>query len=450
MLIELNTKFLIMKTRTDPKLIYIAHKIELKANNKFRTYCRKAFGVRRLSYNWGINKLKENIHNGIQGPVIALKKEFNAIKREQYPYVMEVSKYASAQAFVNLGQAVSKFSEDRGKKFVKFRFPKLKKRKKFGGSFYIGGDHVQIITGAQISKNLKNDSKKQYLKVPNFGPVQMRENLRFNGHICSVTISQNGNKIFAAFKIGITQEEYQRTHKIRDCEGTYLGIDLGLKNLITTNDGLIIDAPKNLRKNEKRIAHLQRKLDKKKHPRKKEDKKIFSKNFYKVSAELRKLHALVANKRNDYNQKISTVLASFYQYIAIESINLKGLLKNHCIAKSISDASFGKLKKLIKDKITHQGGTVVEADQFYPSSKTCSACGYIKNDLTLEDRTYICPKCGLKIDRDKNAAINLLHLISKQIIGLAEPKFKPADLEKVEKALSNNLIPHSRVDSGTK
>ena len=171
MLIELNTKFLIMKTRTDPKLIYIAHKIELKANNKFRTYCRKAFGVRRLSYNRGINKLKENIHNGIQGPVIALKKEFNAIKREQYPYVMEVSKYASAQAFVNLGQAVSKFSEDRGKKFVKFRFPKLKKRKKFGGSFYIGGDHVQIITGAQITHyshlyyGLKTSSLKSVLKI---------------------------------------------------------------------------------------------------------------------------------------------------------------------------------------------------------------------------------------------------------------------------------------------
>ncbi|EGA4977257.1 helix-turn-helix domain-containing protein, partial [Campylobacter jejuni] len=187
----------------------ISHKIELKPNNKAKTHFKKAFGCARLAYNWGLAKWQEYYKQGIKVTHLDLKKEFNAIKKEQFPFVYEVSKYATQQPFLNLNLAFQKFFRDL--KQGKVSYPKFKKKKDNFGYYYIGGDQAII-----------KDEK--YLKVPNLGLVKMRENLRFNSKINSATISQKGDKYFASFSVEIPQDEFIKTHKIKENKGGILGI----------------------------------------------------------------------------------------------------------------------------------------------------------------------------------------------------------------------------------
>jgi putative uncharacterized protein ORFB len=168
--------------------ISISHKIELVPNNKAKTHFKKAFGCARLAYNWGLAKWQEYYKQGIKKSHLDLIKEFNAIKREQFPFVYEVSKYATQRPFFHLNSAFDKFFRDL--KQGKVSYPQFKKKRDNFGSYYIGGDQVVI-----------KDSK--YLKVPNLGLVKMRENLRFNGKINSATISQKGDKFFVSFSMQI-------------------------------------------------------------------------------------------------------------------------------------------------------------------------------------------------------------------------------------------------------
>lgn len=178
----------------------ISHKIELIPNNKHITYFKKAFGCSRLAYNWGLAKWQEYYKQGIKKTYLDLKKEFNAIKKEQFPFVYEVSKYATQQPFLNLNKAFQTFFRDLKK--GKVSYPQFKRKRDNQGSFYLGGDIIKF--------EIKDD--KQYLKIPNLGIVKLRESLRFNGKINSATISQKANKFYVSFSVEITQEEYDKTY----------------------------------------------------------------------------------------------------------------------------------------------------------------------------------------------------------------------------------------------
>ena len=308
--------------------------IELKANNKFFTYCRKAFGVRRFSYNWCVEKFnkdyaaycaamrqyqkelceyKKSPLKNTEAPIKPklptwqdYKKEFNAIRKEQYPFTYEVTKYASQQSFINFGQAVSKYFDNvKNKKSSKRKvgFPKFQKKSYHRGSFYIGGDQVKIVIGKTCSKKLENHSNKQYLNIPNFGYVQLKEKLRFNGHINSVTISQRADRIFASFSVEITEEEYKRTHKEAVQSNTAVGIDLGLKSALMLSDAISIDSPKPLKAKLRKLARLQRQLNRKMHPRAKGDKTKLSNNYIKHSKKVSKLHCSIYIENGDLSSK---------------------------------------------------------------------------------------------------------------------------------------------------
>lgn len=206
-----------MSKTNQSNLISISHKIELKPNNKAITHFKKAFGCSRLAYNWGLAKWQEYYKQGVKKSYLDLKKEFNAIKKEQFPFVYDVSKYATQQPFLNLNLAFNKFFRDL--KQGKLSYPKFKKKKENFGSYYIGGDQVII----------KDD---KYLKVPNLGLVKIREKLRFNGKINSVTISQKANKFYASFSMQISHDEYNKTHKIKNLNNQSIGIDLGIKEFV--------------------------------------------------------------------------------------------------------------------------------------------------------------------------------------------------------------------------
>ena len=437
-------------------MITISHKIEICPNNKQKTYFRKAFGCARLAYNWGLAEWKRRYKEGEKVDAYGLKKSFNAIKKEKYPFVLEVTKYASQQPFINLGKAFKKFFEDLKKGIVSY--PQFKKKRDNEGSFYIGGDQVSLSEINLNSKSFKKmphneKQKQQYLKVPNLGWVKMTERLRFIGKVNGVVISQQGNKYFASFSVQITEEEYNRTHPktCSDKANRKAGIDLGIKSALILSDGVAVENPKPLKKNLRKIKKISRQLDKRTHARTKQERlegKKKSNNYRKLSVRLSNAQRKVSNIRRDFILKVTTMLTTHYSHIALEDLNVKGMTRNHRLAQSITDVAFGELCRQIEYKSKLNGVKISKADRFYPSSKTCSICGNIKQDLRLNDRTYHCEKCGAVIDRDYNASLNLLSLITRKQIGADYPESTPEDLTALLSRFARNGIATSKVETG--
>ena len=426
----------------------ISHKIELQPNNKAKTYFSKAFGCSRLAYNWGLARWKEKYEAGENVSCFDLKKEFNAIKKEQFPFVYEVTKYAVQQPFIHLGEAFNKFFRDL--KEGKVSYPRFKKKRDGYGSFYIGGDQVVVTDTPKTSKKLDiRSDKKKYLKIPNLGYVKMREELRFEGKINGVTISQKGDRYYASFSVEIDEAEYRRTHK--PCagkgKGYGVGMDVGIDSFAVLSDGIKIYAPKPLDKAAKKLVRSSRQLSKKQHPKAKGDATKKSANYRKASLKLSKLHRHIADTRNDFSHKLTTAMVRSYDHIAIEDLNVSGMVRNHHLARAINDVSFYEFRRQLAYKADYMGKELVIADRFYPSSKTCSVCGNRKEDLKLSEREYICPSCGSHIDRDYNASLNLFGLIEKSI-GRVPSELTPADLAALQELLAINLLATSKVETG--
>ena len=376
--------------------------------------------------------------------------------KEEFPFVVEVTKYATQQPFINLGKAFKKFFEDLKKGIVSY--PQFKRKKDNEGSFYIGGDQVSLSDTNRNSKNFRkiphNEKQKhQYLKVPNLGWVKMTERLRFIGKINGVVISQQGNKYFASFSVQAVEDEYKRTHPNADTDkGVRMaGIDLGIKSALILSDGIAVENPKPLKKNLRKIKKISRQLDKRVHARNKQERlegKKKSNSYRKLSVRLSNAQRKVANIRRDFTQKVTTILTTHYAHIALEDLNVKGMVRNHRLAQSVSDVAFGELCRQIEYKSLLNGVKVLKADRFYPSSKTCSVCGHIKQDLRLSDRIYHCAKCGAIIDRDYNASLNLLSLIIKKQIGADYPESTPEDLTALLSRFVRNGIATSKVETG--
>ena len=426
----------------------ISHKIELQPNNKAKTYFSKAFGCSRLAYNWGLARWREKYEAGEKVSCLDLKKEFNAIKKEQFPFVYEVTKYAVQQPFIHLGEAFNKFFRDL--KDGKVSYPQFKKKRDGYGSFYIGGDQASVTDTPKISKKLDiQPGSKKYLKVPNLGYVKMREEPRFEGKINGVTVSQNGDRYYASFSVEIDEAEYRRTHKpyAGKGKGYGVGIDVGIGSFAVLSDGIKIYAPKPLDKAAKKLVRLSRQLSKKQHPKTKGDATRKSANYCKASRRLSRLHRHIADTRNDFSHKLTTAMVRSYDYIAIEDLNVSGMARNHHLARAINDVSFYEFRRQLAYKAGYMGKELVIANRFYPSSKTCSVCGYRKQELKLSEREYACPSCGSYIDRDYNASLNLYGLI-KEKIGRVPSELTPADLAALQGLLAINLLATSKVETG--
>ena len=435
-------------------MISIAHRIELKPNNKQKTYFRKAFGCARLAYNWGLAEWKRMYEAGEKPNGRKLRTQFNAIKKEQFPFVYEVTKCATEQPFENLQSAFDNFFRDL--KQGKVSYPQFKKKRDNEGSFYIQADKIRLSETNKNSKKFaklaRNErGKHQYICMPNLrgGWVKMAEHIRFN----YVKISQSGGKFYASFSLEITEDEYLRTHRHVEAvdANRKVGIDMGIKSALILSDGIAIENPRPLKKNQRKIKRLSRQLNKRFHPKTKEERLKGvrkSNNYMKMSVRLAHAQGRVANIRRDFLHKVTSILTTHYGEIAIEDLNVKGMVKNHRLAQAVNDVSFGELRRQIEYKAKTNGVKVVKADRFFASSKTCSVCGEKKEVLSLSDRIYRCEHCGAVIDRDWNASLNLLGLLVNHKIGTDYPESTPADLTALLSRFALSGIATSKVETG--
>jgi len=360
----------------------LAHKIELHPNNTQRTYFAKASGIARFAYNWALDQWQTQYQAHQENPDLpkptqgGLRKQLNAIKRDEFPWMLGVTKNAPQMAIIQLGDAFERFFKGQAS------YPKFKK-KGIHDSFSITNDQFAL-----------NDNLNR-IRIPNLGWVRLRESLRFNGKILSATISRQATKWFVSMSVEI--DDYSHIRKAEN-QGV-VGVDLGISSLATLSTGEVITGYKPLKTLLSRLKKLSQSLSK---------KQKGSSNWYKAKVKLAKLHARISNIRRDGLHKLTSDLTRRFSVIGIEELNVKGMLSNGKLARYIADMGFYEFKRQLAYKAQMRGTSCVVADRWYPSSKTCSACSAIKQDLTLKDRVFEC-ECGHTQDRDLNAAINLAH-----------------------------------------
>lgn len=344
-----------------------SHVIQLKPNNKQATYFEKACGCQRFAYNWGLATWKAEYEAGNKPTGRKLKKQFNAIKSTKYPWITEVTKCVVDTAFENLNTAFRNFFRTRnGKAYPKFH------KKGVKDSFTV--DNTKFVV----------DGKK--IRIPKLGWVRMTEELRFEGKLMSATVKKRAGKWFIAISVETAPLNEERVSGA-------VGIDLGVKTLATLSDGTVFDNPKTYYKYDKRLRRAQKSLSR---------KKKGSKNRAKAKLKLSKIHYRINCVVGDYIHKMTKYVADNYHTVVLEDLNVKGMLKNRHLSKAVSRSNFYKIRQLLQYKCKD----VRLIDRFYPSSKTCSACGRAK-DMPLHLRTYDC-ECGSSLDRDLNAARNIL------------------------------------------
>jgi putative transposase len=233
------------------------------------------------------------------------------------------------------------------------------------------------------------------VQLPRLGRLRLHEHdfIPTDAKVLSATVSEQAGRWFVSVQVEEEQEKPTPTAT------TAVGVDLGIKTLATCSDGTTFANPRALKQAQKRLRRLERQ---------KSRRKLGGKTRQKTCHALAKQHARVANIRKDAAHKLTNYLSKNHALIALENLHVAGMLKNHPLAQAVSDSNFGEIRRQLEYKAARTGAYLVTVDRFYPSSKTCSACGWIDKDLDLKSRTFICEACGLVIGRDLNAALNLL------------------------------------------
>jgi putative transposase len=403
-----------------------AHKIRLNPTPEQEAYFRRASGTKRFIFNWGLAQWKKQYAEFKAGQrekaptAMSLKKEFNAIREKEFPWSYDVTKCVVEGAFDDLDKAYTNFIAKRA------RYPKFKKKNRSRDSFYLAndkftlGDHrIQVpVLGDFIVKQREQQGteitgRKALKKL--LGWVNLAENLRYvTGHdltkyekhrhtrklvissevmIKGATIGRDGNHWYVSIQVDLEITQIP-------VEGPSVGVDVGICRLATLSDGSEFPNQKPLRRLLQQLRHLNKELAR---------RKKGSKNWHKTKKKLARLHDRIASMRNDSLQKISSTLGETYGFIGVETLNVRGLLKNHKLALSLSDVSLGKLIRLVQAKAGRHGTPVIQVDRFFPSTKRCHQCHH-EREIALNERTYVClnPECGWIGDRDGNAARNIL------------------------------------------
>ena len=354
----------------------------------------QTIGCARFAFNYYLGE-KQAFYKETKKTLNMLdfKKEFNQMKNEPDTIWLKIpDKFALENALMDVDTAYKNFFEGRAK------FPKFKKKH---------GPKQSYKTN-MTNNNIKFNVEKKWVQLPKLGEVailmdkKQQEKLLENGvkgTLISATISRHGS---GSFYVSLQFEEIvdlQKPNNIDELlDESIVGCDLGLTHFLITSKGEKVENPRYYQRQLKKLAKMQRKLSK---------MVIGSNNYNKQKKKVAKLHLHIKNMRHDFLHKVSRQLVNENQVIVLEDLNVKGMIKNHRLAKSIQDVGWGTFKTFVNYKAQWANKTVVFVDRFYPSSKLCHGCKEKNTLLSLNDRTWVCPNCGTEHDRDQNAANNI-------------------------------------------
>ena len=406
------------------------HKVALDLNDRQAGHMARAAGTSRFAHNWALARWgvlyeawKADPENNPRPNQLLIRRELNAVKRVEFPWMSEVTKCAPQEAIIDLGKAFMNFFAGRA------RHPRFHKKGE-RDSFRVSSGQFSVV-GAR-------------LRLPHVGWVRMHEALRWpDAKLLSVTVSRHRGRWFASVACEIPDPAPQ------DRPGAAVGVDVGTRGYATSN-GEIIAVPRALRRAQRRLRRLQQKMAR---------QRKGSKNRDKTKAKLARLHGRVADIRADWLHQTTSNLVDRFSVIGVEDLNVRGMtarpkpkpdpdrpgmfLANKAKAKaglnkSILDAGFGEFRRQLEYKCPEHEGVLVVIDRWYPSSRLCSACGVKTKHLPLHVRRWACENCGTSHHRDVNAAINLRnYAVSSTVSACGE--FKTADPPGHAPAVSSRL-----------
>lgn len=363
----------------------LARKVRLYPTQIQEKQLWKSVGVARFIYNWTLEQQEKNYKSG--GKFIYdndLRKKITQLKKTELSWLKEVSTNVPKQAVKDACNSYKRFFKGVSGK------PRFKSKKNSNKSFYTDPCTLKIKNGNLVY-------------IEKIGWIKTNEQLPIGVKYCNPRISYDNKYWYIS--IGVESEEI-----VEDLTDISLGIDLGLKNLAVCSNGKVyknINKSNIVRKTEKKLRRLQRIVSRKYEKNKEGKKFVKTSNIIKFEKKIQLIHRRLTNIRNNYIHQITTSIVRTKPYrVVIEDLDVKGMMKNKHLSDSIRKQCFYEFRRQLEYKCKLKGVELVIVDRFYPSSKTCSQCGFIKEDLKLKDRIYKC-SCGLSIDRDLNASINL-------------------------------------------
>jgi putative transposase len=367
-----------------------AFKTELDMNNAQKTACARHAGAARFAYNWGLARKIEAYQKGEKIPTaIDLHRELNELKKGELAWMYEVSKCAPQEALRNLDQAYAHFfrrvKEKKAGRKVQAGFPKFKSKKNGIGGFRLTGA-IHVFDNA--------------IQLPRLGVLRLKERgyLPVEGvHILSAAVSERAGRWFVSVQVEMNIPEPVEADK------PVAGVDLGILAMATVSDGTRIENPRALKSSLDKIKRLQRVVSR---------RQKGGTNRKKAVRQLAMAHLRVANIRKHALHQATSLLTKTKLAVVLEDLNVSGMMKNHHLAQAIADVGFHEFRRQMEYKGPWYGCQIILAPPFYPSTKRCSRSGHIKEGMDLGTRIYACDHCGLMMDRDLNAAINLEQLIT--------------------------------------
>ena len=396
--------------------MYIGEKSKIKVNQAQELELKKHFYNTRFVYNHFAGKVNEALKNNLDINFEEYKAElFELIKANDFlrfspkaSYTVAINNLKKAYLIVKEKKRLLAFKKERGRQSITL-FSKHFELRKF------------------------KDRKKHYLRIYNVTSLLKVYNKRdFKGSIVAITLSFDGLNHYVSFMNLIDKNEYNRTH-FKSLEKTKkgVGIDIGTVSNYTLSCGVKFNVPIEIQKLVKKLKREYKNLSRKQCPKFKGDKKEFSNNFYKQALKIRKINIRIRNLLENYGHQLSSLLLKFFDYFCLEDINLDKWFSKHSLAKKLERLSLGKFRDYLQYKVSNiDHKKVVNADQYYPSSKLCCRCGNKNNNLTVFKRTFVCEKCGFTVDRDLNAAANLYKYL-KRSVGANGAELKFVDLNKL-------------------
>jgi putative transposase len=379
-----------------------AYRFALDPTPRQRRALASHCGAARVAYNWGLKLVDDRLQQRRAGEDVevpwtlpALRREWNRAKDQVAPWWAENSKEAYSSGLDGLARALKNWTDSRTgrRKGRPVGFPRAKRKGRCR-------DACRFTTGP-----LRVEADRKHITLPRIGGLKTHESTRKlarrldqgTARILAATITRTADRWFVSFTV-----EVERHIPTVNDKTTVVGMDVGIRHLAVLSTGVTIPNPRALEHQLRKLHHLNRQLAR---------CKPASKHRTKIRRQLARVHARAANLRKDALHKLTTTLTTQHLVIVVEHLNVAGLLRNRRLARAIADTAMAESRRQLAYKTSWYGSRLVVADRFYPSSKTCSACGWVKAKLTMAERTFTCQACGLQIDRDLNAARNLAKLV---------------------------------------